>query len=355
MIRCCFIIFILWVSECIISQPLHDAEDPNFPLNFALNITGFNATTFNISSAVLPNNTIPFSINQTYINSSYTFYNATIKEYPAFNFSAINITMVNQTYSEYPSFNSTMFNATLFNQTVFDHTIFNNTIFNSTFFNSTMFNNTMINDTMFNFFNYTMFNYTMLNSTMFNHTMFNYTVLEHPIYNISNSSVPVKSPAQSDLPSPLPSLSPVVESHYRLWIYSELYSSPVCATSSAEYAFGVSSESCVSQSPFFLTFFSLYHPLVKSFKIEGTGWYAFKLSCDILCRLTFIYVMQIVHLLDSDFTKTLLVMRMMQCLTTWKMNCGTLLFLFLVNATQISVMYDTRNLGITRDCCVSLS
>ena len=68
-------------------------------------------------------------------------------------------------------------------------------------------------------------------------------------------------------PSPI---SPTVESNYRMWIYTELYSTSACSYSSAEYAFGVSTDSCVSHSPFFKSFFALF-PLVKSFKIEGTG------------------------------------------------------------------------------------
>ena len=64
-------------------------------------------------------------------------------------------------------------------------------------------------------------------------------------------------------------ISPVVESYNRMWIYTELYSNSMCSYLSAEYAFGVSTDSCVTQSPFFESFFDL--PLVKSFKIEGTG------------------------------------------------------------------------------------
>ena len=55
-----------------------------------------------------------------------------------------------------------------------------------------------------------------------------------------------------------------------MWIYTELYSTSACSYSSAEYAFGVSTDSCVTQSPFFESFF-VFLPVVKSFKIEGTG------------------------------------------------------------------------------------
>ena len=85
---------------------------------------------------------------------------------------------------------------------------------------------------------------------------------------ISKFILPILSLPES--PSTLSSISSFMESHDRVWIYTELYSTSVCSDSSAEYAFGVSTDSCVSQSPFFESFFALF-PLVKSFKIEGTG------------------------------------------------------------------------------------
>ena len=126
-------------------------------------------------------------------------------------------------------------------------------------------NHTMLNNKLTDYFN----------DTTFNNTMFNHTFFEHP------TPMPILSPVRHPTisrSSLLPSISPVVESHYRMWIYTELYSSSVCESSSAEYAFGVSSESCVSQSPLFETLFALFDPLVKSFKIEGTGQY----TCSIL-------------------------------------------------------------------------
>ena len=85
---------------------------------------------------------------------------------------------------------------------------------------------------------------------------------------ISKFILPILSLPES--PSTLSSISSFMESHDRVWIYTELYSTSVCSDSSAEYAFGVSTDSCVSHSPFYESFFALF-PLVKSFKIEGTG------------------------------------------------------------------------------------
>ena len=85
---------------------------------------------------------------------------------------------------------------------------------------------------------------------------------------ISKFIFPILSIPES--PSILSSISSFMQSHNRMWIYTELYSTSVCTYSSAEYGFGVSSDSCVSQSPFFDSFFALF-PLVKSFKIEGIG------------------------------------------------------------------------------------
>lgn len=66
----------------------------------------------------------------------------------------------------------------------------------------------------------------------------------------------------------------VTSTQKRLWIYSTLHSTPDCGNSNGEYAYGVLTDSCVTQSPFLETFVSFFELLdvklaIKSFKIEG--------------------------------------------------------------------------------------
>lgn len=62
-----------------------------------------------------------------------------------------------------------------------------------------------------------------------------------------------------------------VTAQQRLWIYSTLYSSSKCLYSSGEYVFGVSTDSCIVQSPFLHDISSMFDFKLtfKSFKFEG--------------------------------------------------------------------------------------
>eukprot|EP00597_Dinobryon_sp_UTEXLB2267_P010186 CAMPEP_0170104466 /NCGR_PEP_ID=MMETSP0020_2-20130122/4151_1 /TAXON_ID=98059 /ORGANISM="Dinobryon sp., Strain UTEXLB2267" /LENGTH=328 /DNA_ID=CAMNT_0010328319 /DNA_START=676 /DNA_END=1659 /DNA_ORIENTATION=+ len=72
----------------------------------------------------------------------------------------------------------------------------------------------------------------------------------------------------------------------RLWIYMELFKDSICSYASGEFAFGVSSGSCISQSPFFDTLFLGLN--VKSFKILGNDCKSthLRLYDDFLCSST---------------------------------------------------------------------
>lgn len=114
------------------------------------------------------------------------------------------------------------------------------------------------------------YNLSIVNSTAWNTTLYNYT----SIIEDEPSNSPSNSPSLSL--SDLSSSPTIMNSNRKLWIYSKLYSQHDCSSSCEDLAFGVSTDSCIVQSPFLTIFSAFFEALnmradFKAFKIEGAG------------------------------------------------------------------------------------